>query len=248
MLANAGHFDVEIDLDELRALAAGGVREVLPLVEEHDARRPAPEPAGPGPRGQPGRRRRASRRRSWTSRFAAQALCVRVAGGHAGTLEPRVLAVPEAIDREVARLKLDVAGCADRRAHRGSARLSQRLGTGRVSRPGGHQRSRTSHPVACAPDEGNGPRCGSWNPAAPPHIRDHQADGAGARQARDGAHPRPARPPRVRGGDREPALLPRHRSASTSASASPTASRRSCWAPRAACGRARSSSATSRSW
>ena len=36
VLANAGHFDVEIALDDLRALAIGGVREVLPLVERYD--------------------------------------------------------------------------------------------------------------------------------------------------------------------------------------------------------------------
>ncbi len=36
VLANAGHFDVEIDLDALRAAAVGGVREVRPLVEEYD--------------------------------------------------------------------------------------------------------------------------------------------------------------------------------------------------------------------
>src|SRR5213075_1082964 len=36
ILANAGHFDVEIDLDELRAAATGGSREVLPLVEQFD--------------------------------------------------------------------------------------------------------------------------------------------------------------------------------------------------------------------
>ena len=35
LLANAGHFDVEIDLDELRALATGGVRAVRPLVEQY---------------------------------------------------------------------------------------------------------------------------------------------------------------------------------------------------------------------
>ena len=36
VLANAGHFDVEIDLDALRELATGGVRQVLPLVEQYD--------------------------------------------------------------------------------------------------------------------------------------------------------------------------------------------------------------------
>ena len=35
LLANAGHFDVEIDLDELRSLATGGVREVRPLIQRH---------------------------------------------------------------------------------------------------------------------------------------------------------------------------------------------------------------------
>ena len=35
LLANAGHFDVELDLDELRELATGGIREVRPLVEEY---------------------------------------------------------------------------------------------------------------------------------------------------------------------------------------------------------------------
>ena len=32
VLANAGHFDVEIDLGDLAALGAGGARQVLPLV------------------------------------------------------------------------------------------------------------------------------------------------------------------------------------------------------------------------
>ena len=35
VLANAGHFDIEIDLDALRAVA-DGPREVLPMVEQYD--------------------------------------------------------------------------------------------------------------------------------------------------------------------------------------------------------------------
>ena len=35
VLANAGHFDVEIDLDALAAAATDGVRQVLPLVETY---------------------------------------------------------------------------------------------------------------------------------------------------------------------------------------------------------------------
>src|SRR3979411_1940740 len=36
LLANAGHFDVELDLDELLELATGGVRKVRPLVEQYE--------------------------------------------------------------------------------------------------------------------------------------------------------------------------------------------------------------------
>ena len=36
VLANAGHFDVELDLGALRELAVGGVRDVRPLVEQYD--------------------------------------------------------------------------------------------------------------------------------------------------------------------------------------------------------------------
>ena len=41
VLANAGHFDVEIDLEGLRKPAAGDVREVLPLVEQYTLGGPA---------------------------------------------------------------------------------------------------------------------------------------------------------------------------------------------------------------
>ena len=63
VLANAGHFDVEIDLEDLRAVATGGHREVRPLVERVRPRRPAPEPAGLRPGRQPRRRRGPPRRR-----------------------------------------------------------------------------------------------------------------------------------------------------------------------------------------
>ena len=36
VLANAGHFDIEIDLPALREAATGGVHEVLPMVEQYD--------------------------------------------------------------------------------------------------------------------------------------------------------------------------------------------------------------------
>ncbi|MGE5635808.1 MAG: adenosylhomocysteinase, partial [Nocardioidaceae bacterium] len=110
VLANAGHFDVEIDLDALRALARGRVRGVLPLVEEHTIAR--------------GRRIHLLARGRVVNlaageghpaavmdiSFALQALAVEHLVRSAGALEPRVLDVPEEIDAEVARLKLESLG------------------------------------------------------------------------------------------------------------------------------------------
>jgi adenosylhomocysteinase len=112
VLANAGHFDVEIKLDDLRALATGGRREVLPLVEEHtlaDGRRLNLLAQGrvvnlAAGRGHPAALMDIS--------FAAQALCVEHLVAHAGDLEPAVLEIPEAIDSAVAQLKLDSLGVA----------------------------------------------------------------------------------------------------------------------------------------
>jgi adenosylhomocysteinase len=105
VLANAGHFDVEIDLDELRAVAAGDAREVLPLVEQYDL---------------PGRRLNLLARGRVVNlaaaqghpgavmdmSFAGEALAVEHLVAHSGELEARVLAVPKEIDDEIARLKL----------------------------------------------------------------------------------------------------------------------------------------------
>jgi adenosylhomocysteinase len=105
VLANAGHFDVEISLADLRALARG-VREVLPLVEEFDlgdrrlnllaSGRVVNLAAG---RGHPAAVMDLS--------FALQALVVEELVRAGGELPARVLPVSDAIDREVARLKLE---------------------------------------------------------------------------------------------------------------------------------------------
>jgi adenosylhomocysteinase len=104
MLANAGHFDVEIAVDQLAELASSR-RQVLPLVEQFEV----------GPRrlnllaqgrvvnlaaaeGHPAAVMDMS--------FAGQALCVEHLVRHGASLQPRVLPVPQDIDREVARLKL----------------------------------------------------------------------------------------------------------------------------------------------
>ena len=110
VLANAGHFDVEIDLGALRDLAGGRVREVLPLVEQYelaDGRklnllaqgRVVNLAAGEGhPAG------------VMDMSFANLALAVEHLAEHGEELEHRVLDVPLAIDEEIARLKLESLG------------------------------------------------------------------------------------------------------------------------------------------
>jgi adenosylhomocysteinase len=104
VLANAGHFDVEIDLDGLHEIAVE-VRDVLPLVEQYDlgdrrlnllaAGRVVNLAAG---RGHPAQVMDMS--------FALQALVVEELVARGAELVPGVHPVPTAIDREVARLKL----------------------------------------------------------------------------------------------------------------------------------------------
>jgi adenosylhomocysteinase len=105
VLANAGHFDVEIDLGDLRALAADGVQPVLPLVDQYDlgdrrlnllaSGRVVNLAAGEG---HPAAVMDVS--------FALQALAAEHLARNRDSLEPGVLDVPRAIDDEVARLKL----------------------------------------------------------------------------------------------------------------------------------------------
>src|SRR3954468_20530758 len=108
VLANAGHFDVEIDLPDLAEAATGGVREVLPLVDEHvlaDGRRLHLVARGrvvnlAAAQGHPAEVMDVS--------FALQAL----AAEHlvSADLGPGVHAVPAELDRQVAALKLAALG------------------------------------------------------------------------------------------------------------------------------------------
>jgi adenosylhomocysteinase len=105
VLANAGHFDVEIDLADLRALAKGDAQAVLPLVDQYDlgdrrlnllaSGRVVNLAAGEG---HPAAVMDVS--------FALQALAAEHLALHRDDLRPGVLDVPRAIDDEVARLKL----------------------------------------------------------------------------------------------------------------------------------------------
>jgi adenosylhomocysteinase len=110
VLANAGHFDVEIKLEDLRALASGGRREALPLVEEYtlsDGRRLNLLAQGRVVNLAAGEGHPAA---VMDMSFAGQALCVEHLVANAGRLPPGVMPVPEAIDDEVARLKLASLG------------------------------------------------------------------------------------------------------------------------------------------
>jgi adenosylhomocysteinase len=110
LLANAGHFDVEIKLEDLRALAVGGRREALPLVEEHtlaDGRRLNLLAQGRVVNLAAGEGHPAA---VMDMSFAGQALCVEHLVKSAGSLSVGVLAVPDRIDEEVARLKLESLG------------------------------------------------------------------------------------------------------------------------------------------
>jgi adenosylhomocysteinase len=109
VLANAGHFDVEIDLAALREAATGGHREVRPLVEQYDlgGRRLNLLAQGrvvnlAAAEGHPAAVMDIS--------FALQALSAEHLVEAGGRLEHRVHPVPAALEREVARLKLGSLG------------------------------------------------------------------------------------------------------------------------------------------
>jgi adenosylhomocysteinase len=109
VLANAGHFDVELDLEELSELASG-VEHVRPLVDQYtlaDGRRLNLLAQGrvvnlAAADGHPAAVMDVS--------FALQALCVELLVRYPGALTSGVHAVPEAIDQEVGRLKLAALG------------------------------------------------------------------------------------------------------------------------------------------
>ena len=108
VLANAGHFDVEISLDDLAALASQ-TREVLPLVTQYDLgdRRLNLLARGRVVNLAAGEGHPAS---VMDMSFANQALAAEHLVRNAGSLEPRVHPVPGAIDHEIARLKLAALG------------------------------------------------------------------------------------------------------------------------------------------
>ncbi len=110
LLANSGHFDVEIDIPALRRLADGREREVRENVRQFelaDGRRINLLAEGrlvnlSAAEGHPAAVMDMS--------FANQALCAEYVAAHHEELTRAVYDVPESIDREVARLKLEAIG------------------------------------------------------------------------------------------------------------------------------------------
>jgi adenosylhomocysteinase len=109
ILANTGHFNVEIDIPALRELAVE-TRAARPFVEEfrlENGRRIYLVADGrlvnlSAAEGHPASVMDMS--------FANQALSAEYVVDHAAELEPKVYVVPEDIDREIARLKLETMG------------------------------------------------------------------------------------------------------------------------------------------
>jgi adenosylhomocysteinase len=109
IMANSGHFDAELDLPALQALAEGHVREVRENVQEFDLGGKKLHLIAEGrlvnlgaAEGHPASVMDMS--------FANQALSAEYVAAHHAELEPKVYVVPEAIDTEVARLKLAALG------------------------------------------------------------------------------------------------------------------------------------------
>jgi adenosylhomocysteinase len=109
IMANSGHFDAELDLPALRTMAEGHVKEVRENVQQFDVGGKRLNLIAEGrlvnlgaAEGHPAAVMDMS--------FANQALSAEYVAGHHAELEPRVYVVPEAIDREVARLKLAAMG------------------------------------------------------------------------------------------------------------------------------------------
>jgi adenosylhomocysteinase len=111
VIANAGHFDVEVDIDALRDAATAPPEDVLPLVQRYDLEgRKLYLLAGgrvvnlAAAQGHPAEVMDIS--------FALQALAIEWLATRADALEPAVVPVPREIDHDVARLKLESLGVA----------------------------------------------------------------------------------------------------------------------------------------
>jgi adenosylhomocysteinase len=108
-MANSGHFDAELDLKALRDMAEGHERDVRDDVREFDIGGKRLNLIAEGrlvnlgaAEGHPAAVMDMS--------FANQALAAEYVAKHHADLEPKVYVVPQAIDAEVAKLKLTAMG------------------------------------------------------------------------------------------------------------------------------------------
>ncbi len=109
IMANSGHFDAELELKALAELAEGHVREVRENVQEYDLGGKRVFVIAEGrlvnlgaAEGHPAAVMDMS--------FAAQALAAEYVAREHASLKPGVYVVPDHLDREVARLKLEALG------------------------------------------------------------------------------------------------------------------------------------------
>ncbi|MBK9122311.1 MAG: adenosylhomocysteinase [Chloroflexi bacterium] len=109
IVANSGHFNVEINLEGLRGMSAGEPRLVRPFVEEYIVGGKAVYVLGEGrlinlaaAEGHPASVMDMS--------FANQALAAEYMLQHAKGLAPDVYTIPQEVDQEIARLKLESMG------------------------------------------------------------------------------------------------------------------------------------------
>jgi len=109
IVANSGHFNVEINLEGLRGLSGGDPRLVRPFVEEYVVKNKAIYVLGEGrlinlaaAEGHPASVMDMS--------FANQALAAEYMLKNAGKMKPDVYVMPFDVDQEIARLKLEAMG------------------------------------------------------------------------------------------------------------------------------------------
>jgi adenosylhomocysteinase len=109
IVANSGHFNVEINLNALRDMSAGDPRLVRPFVEEYKVDGRSIYVLGEGrlvnlaaAEGHPASVMDMS--------FANQALGAEYMAKHASTMKPNVYTIPEEVDMEIARIKLEAMG------------------------------------------------------------------------------------------------------------------------------------------
>lgn len=109
IVANSGHFNVEINLKGLKEISTGETRLVRPFVEEYIVNKKAVYVLGEGrlinlaaAEGHPASVMDMS--------FANQALGAEYMLKHASDMSPNVYTIPEEVDMEIARLKLEAMG------------------------------------------------------------------------------------------------------------------------------------------